>query len=80
MNGTCDLTLSGHSRGINTIKILSDTRIVSATYDKTLKIWNLVNGTCDLTLNNANWISTIKILPDGRIISGLKNGMMVIWN
>lgn len=70
LQGNIDLTLFdlipyGYGYLDYVIKILPDGRIVTNSCGEKLKIWNLVNGICDLTLigHNAR-ITTIKILSD----------------
>lgn len=45
------MTLAGHKKGVWDIAFSPvDKLLVSASGDKTLKIWNLQNGTCISTL------------------------------
>lgn len=37
----CELTLKGHTGGIRNLDLLDNGCLVSASYDKTLKVWNL---------------------------------------
>jgi WD40 repeat protein len=62
--------LSGHSDNVTSLIELQDFRIASGSSDKTIKIWNLNNGECELTLSgHSNFASKLIALQDGRIAS-----------
>jgi WD40 repeat protein len=62
-------------------QVLPDERIVSGSWDYTLKIWNILTGKCDITLRgHTNMVYCVAILPDGRIVSGSDDGALKIWN
>jgi len=46
-------SLVGHSDSVQCVDILSDGRIVSAAWDRTIKVWNLNSGQCKQTIMNA---------------------------
>lgn len=74
-------TLFGHTNGVNCLKILSDGRLASGSYDGTVRIWNLASGTLDMTFDTGGIVYTdsIDLLPNGYLISGSGNGIFV-WN
>jgi WD40 repeat protein len=88
----CDMTLleryelygqliyRSHLSLINCLDMLPDGRLVSGSGDKTVKIWNLETGKCDITLQHTECVKSIGVLPDGRIVSGLSNKTLQIWN
>ena len=60
-----------------------DHRIVSASHDCTIKIWNLHTGKCDITISETvkSWYYKIASLPDGRILSSSCGSCeLKIWN
>ena len=74
-------TLEGHIDEVNCISVLPDGRIISGSYDKTLKIWNPSTGNCDHTfIGHTDAVRCIAILPNGRIISGSSDKTLKIWN
>jgi WD40 repeat protein len=82
------IIIEGHSRHISCCAALPDGRIVSGSYDKTLKVWNTFTagarrstGKCELTLNgHTDWVRCCAVLPDGRIISGSDDCTLKLWN
>jgi WD40 repeat protein len=72
--------LPGHSDKITKIVTLPDGRIASSSLDKTIKIWNLQTGLCDVTLTETSRLSCLSVLPDGRIVIVLNNTSIKIWN
>ena len=58
----------GHESWINAVAVTPDgRRCVSASGDRTLKVWDLVNGECLHTLEGHNsWINAVAVTPDGR--------------
>ena len=42
---------TGHSGGVSSVCFSADgTRIVSGSYDNTVRIWNAVTGACEVTM------------------------------
>jgi WD40 repeat protein len=74
----CDITFSIHSDAIKCIGILPE-RIVSSSYDTTIKVWHSTTGKCDIVLNNSCVVNCIAIFPDGRVAIG-SDRTIKIWN
>jgi WD40 repeat protein len=55
-------TFGGHTNVVTCIAVLSDGRIVSGSFDKTIKIWNLQTGLCDMTFEDTSWILCIAVI------------------
>lgn len=80
-----DFTLIGslnyHSSFINSILILQDGRIASCSSDKTIKIFNLQNYKCELTLTgHQEAIYYISQLENGNLISCSEDRTIKIWS
>jgi len=75
-------TLTGHTRGINSVAFSNDgTRIVSGTYNE-IKIWDAQNGGAALqTLSgHTSYVWSVGFNNDGtRIVSGSWDGTIKIW-
>lgn len=73
-------TLVGHTNGVNCLKILSDGRLASGSYDGTVRIWNLASGTLDMTFDTRGIVYTdsIDLLPNGYLIIAADNGIFVL--
>ncbi|GAX44432.1 serine/threonine protein kinase [Tolypothrix sp. NIES-4075] len=79
-------TLTGHTKAIgedHCIAISRDNSIlVSGSWDKTIKIWNLTDGTLIRTLTgHSDSVNSVAISPDGKtLVSGSNDKTIKIWN
>jgi WD40 repeat protein len=57
-------------------------RIISGSYDNTLKLWNAASGNCILTLSgHSNWVNAAAFSPNGRhIISASNDNTLKLWD
>ena len=77
------MVLKGHAGTVWSVAITPDGRtVVSSSLDKTLKIWDLVTGTCRATFEgHANFVLGVAITPDGRtVVSGSGDKTLKIWD
>jgi len=75
--------MEGHRDSIQAITITPDgKRVVSASSDKTLRVWDMESGVCLCTLvGHADAVTTLAITPDGmRVISGSKDFTLRLWD
>jgi len=76
-------TLADHSRGVNAVAVSGDgRRAVSASSDRTLKVWNLETGTLLHTLaGHADEVNAVAVTQDGRqAVSASFDKTLKIWN
>jgi cytochrome c len=68
--------LEGHSQNVNGVAFTPDGRsLVSAGYDRELRIWPLVGGTPSVvTLGSA--LNAVAVAPDGEIVTGGADGKL----
>ncbi len=75
--------LTGHRRWVRSLTISSDGKwIASGGHDTTVKIWDIMNGECRMTLkgHTAN-VKSVAITPDGRlIVSGSDDRSIRVWD
>ncbi|MDJ0733340.1 MAG: caspase family protein [Nostocaceae cyanobacterium] len=79
----CVYTLEGHSDTVNCVTISPDSKIlVSGSGDKTIKIWNPINGRLLDTLEgHSDTVNCVIISPDSKILaSGSVDKTIKIWN
>ena len=75
--------LRGHTAAIYSATFSPDgCRIVSASRDKTVRIWNAATGECIRTLEGHTWyVNSASFSPDGhRIVSASEDNTVRIWN
>lgn len=75
--------LVGHAGRVTACVVTPDgRRLVSASSDKTLKVWDLESGRTLSTLEgHAGWVMSCTLTPDGRrVISGSKDGTLKVWD
>jgi WD40 repeat protein len=85
----------GHTSLIMCLAILPDERIVSGSFDNTIKVWNTNTGLCDITLTgHSQCVKCIAVVflkqksennyPDGqnnfRLVSGSLDKTLKVWN
>ena len=79
----CLKKLEGHSKQVYSLAISADVRrIVSGSWDNTLRIWDMESGLCLYTMKeDIDPVGSVVISPDGRrIVSGSDNGTLRIWD
>jgi WD40 repeat protein len=76
-------TLEGHSDGVTAVALLPDgRRALSASWDGTLKLWDLETGQILTTLEgHSGWVSAVALLPDGRrALSTSSDKTLKLWD
>lgn len=74
--------LVGHKAYVSCIIFnLNKTKLISSSYDCTIKIWNIETQKQELSVPYSTSVSTISISPDENILaSGMIDGSINIWN
>jgi WD40 repeat protein len=70
---------NGHTNGVNSLKLINDTHLASGSSDSTIKIWNFVQGSLELTINTGSAVNVIELLDNGLIAGGMSNSWTGIW-
>ena len=75
-------TLEGHSSPVNSVAYSSaGDRIVSASWDKTIRLWDAQTGAQLHTFQDDYVVACAAFSPDGRtIISGYRGGVLRLWD
>ncbi|KAE9405675.1 hypothetical protein BT96DRAFT_314240 [Gymnopus androsaceus JB14] len=78
------LVLAGHAEFVESVAISSDgKRVVSGSYDKTIRIWNAETGeqVVKPILGHTSWVRSVGFSSDGkRVVSGSDDNTIRIWN
>ncbi|KAJ2716563.1 Lissencephaly-1 [Coemansia spiralis] len=78
----CVRTLHGHDHCVSAVSFLGSDKLVSASRDKTVKVWELSTGYCIRTLTgHAAWVRDVSVSPDARMICTASNDQTVrLWD
>ena len=74
-------TLSGRSGWVWALALSGDGRVVSGSFDGTVKVWDLNSGQEERTLSgHGGGVSALAVTGDGRVVSGSFDGTVKVWN
>ncbi|MFC1878751.1 AAA family ATPase [Chloroflexota bacterium] len=76
-------TLKGHTDEITAVEVTPDGKLViSGSYDKSLKVWDVATGREQRTLQgHKSGVTAVEVTPDGsHVISGSRVGTLKIWD
>ena len=75
-------TLKGHTDLVNCLVVLPNGNLGSGSDDKTIKIWNINNGSVLKTFTgHSNWVTTLAVLANNiSLASGSADKTIRFWN
>ena len=86
-NQTQPLTLGEHGDRITSVAVIDNNRVISGSYDKSLKGWKLDERREIFTLDHSFPVTAVAVIPNcdrainrDRAISGSSNGELKVWN
>ena len=76
-------TLTGHTARVNNIQFSNDgERLATASFDKTVRIWNIKNiyDPPIVLKDHDDWVWSIEFSPDGKkLLAGCKDSQIRVW-
>ncbi|MCL7033667.1 hypothetical protein MKW94_023229 [Papaver nudicaule] len=86
--GECKYTIQGehsHADWVSCVRFIPNKlqpTVVSASWDKTVRVWNLTDCTLRYTVaGHAGYVNTVAVSPDGSLCaSGGKDGVALLWD
>lgn len=76
----CVAILKGHATRVRSVACFTDVRVVSASDDRTIRVWNLAKQTCVRTLKGHQGpVRMVQTMKDGRIASCSDDSSVCVW-
>jgi WD40 repeat protein len=84
VTGEVEAELKGHTDFVRSVAFSQDgSRVVSGSYDKTVRIWNVTTGEVEAELlkGHTDFVRSVEFSQDGsRVVSGSNDKTVRIWN
>jgi hypothetical protein len=76
----CLSVLEGHTNEVNRALVMPDGRILSWSWDRTLRLWDGASGAPGPVLaGHTSWVVGALVMPDGRILSWSDDKTLRLW-
>ncbi|MBP5974414.1 NACHT domain-containing protein [Brasilonema sp. CT11] len=78
----CLKTLNGHTCEVSTLAFIENGQIASGSYDRTIRIWDVITGQCLRILRgHTGFIFSLTCSPDGKTLaSGSADNTIKLWD
>ncbi len=60
----------GHEGGVTSVCVTKDGKIVSGSYDKTVRVWDMEGNELAICRGHEDWVMSVCVTKDGKIVSG----------
>ena len=71
--------LDGHTRPVNAVQFVSESMVVSASADTTLRVWSLADGSAQVLGGHEQIVTGVAVVPGHRIVSASADGTLRRW-
>ena len=73
--------LEGHANSVLSVAVTPDKRVVSASDDNTLRVWDIESGDTLKTLEgHENWVNSVAVTPHKRVVSASDDNTLRVWD
>ena len=81
-DGELSAVLQGHRGRVNAVDVTGDgTAIVSASDDRTVRLWNRISGTVEEWEGHSGWVNDVTFDESGQhVLSGGADANVIYWN
>lgn len=74
-------TMVGHGDWVDGVALTHDNRALSASWDGTLRVWDVATGeTLAILQGHNDRVHSVALTPDGRAVSAGRDGTIRLWN
>ncbi len=70
----------GHESGVNSVCVREDGKIVSGSYDRTVRVWDMEGNQLAVCRDNEGMVYSVCVMRDGKIVSGSHDATIRIWD
>lgn len=79
--GSVRQVLEGHTAPINSVAILDAGRVISASDDSTIRVWDLASSSTTQVLEgHSSSVLSVAVLGTAKVISGSADGTLRVWD
>ncbi len=71
---------SGHGDLVRSICATKDGKIVSGSYDKTIRVWDMQGKELAICRGHKNWVNAVCVTKDSNIVSGSYDKTIRVWD
>jgi|GEM_PF-1779656 len=73
--------MEGHSHWVTSVVAIDEKRLASASDDKTIKLWNIQDGSCIRTMEgHSDVVTSVVTIDEKRLASASKDKTIKLWN
>jgi len=75
------IILRGHTGVVKSLALVDEKRLVSASWDNTIKLWDIQDGSCISTMEgHAHWVTSVVTINAKRLASASNDNTIKLWD
>ncbi|MGE0009555.1 MAG: hypothetical protein AB7F19_03355 [Candidatus Babeliales bacterium] len=71
---------NGHTGVVRSVCVSSDNKIVSGSYDGTVRVWDMAGNQLSVCNGYTGSVISVCVTPDNKIVSGSRDGTVRVWD